>query len=63
MDAKTRAEKGIGYYYKNDDGSIVYIPIDRGKTVVEKWLKDNNREWYKVELWDALTIRTNISEG
>ena len=50
MNARMCAALGIGYYYKMEDGRVVYIPIERGKSVIERWLKNSNREFYKVNL-------------
>ena len=49
MDVQKRAELGIGYYYEKDD-KVIYIPIERGKDVIEPWLKNNKsiKNWWKV---------------
>ena len=64
MNARMCSALGIGYYYRMEDGSVVYIPISRGKSVIEPWLRKENREFWKVGLvWDASTIKTSTLEG
>ena len=56
MDLQERYSLGIGYYYQRLDDSIIYIPIEKGKGGLEKWLKsnDNIKQWVKVEANDEI---------
>jgi hypothetical protein len=49
MNVQKRVELGIGYYYKDNKNRFIYIPIERGQSVVEPWLDNHSEEWFKVE--------------
>ena len=50
MDIQERVDKSIGYYYRNENGRVVYIPMDRGQGALEYWLEhaEGVETWIKI---------------